>query len=586
VATDPAELHRMEEERTAASRAIVESASRKRLVVAGPGTGKTFTFKQALTAAGGKGLAITFIRNLVLDLERELGAIAAVHTFHGYCKHLYHKSPIEGLSQDWVYYPALPLLLVQDFTLLGKAIDRNEIDRRFHTLDEGPDTIRECLRLGTHYDAVGHTDLVYRVLRHFETNADAIQGHPLVVVDEYQDFSLLETRFIDLIATKSPTLVAGDDDQALYSFKHASPTFIWALGTGGVYQTFELPYCSRCTAVVVEAVNRVVARGVALGRLPGRLPKRFLCYLPAKEADSAAHPSIIHAHCTVETNASPFVGRYIREQLRLIPGADIAASATGGFPTALVIGPEPFLGRAHAEIIKEFPKAVRKKSEELTIELLDGYRLLAGAADSTLGWRIIAHCDPFVGVEQAVTEAISGGPPLVSAAPNGYEDRHRGVATVVGKILNDEALDPAEEVLVASALGDSIAEIRRLLHREDALEDTEEPQGPQDAEVEEPVEPAAPELSVVCTSLLGAKGLSALHVFLVGFNDGHFPRNPRAITDDEICKFLVALSRTRKQCHLISVGRLGAQRLRASSFLGWLGDLTTRVDVSRASFPP
>jgi len=48
----------MEEERTAASRAIVESASRKRLVVAGPGTGKTFTFKQALTAAGGKGLAI------------------------------------------------------------------------------------------------------------------------------------------------------------------------------------------------------------------------------------------------------------------------------------------------------------------------------------------------------------------------------------------------------------------------------------------------------------------------------------------------------------------------------------------------
>jgi hypothetical protein len=34
---------------------------------------------------------------------------------------------------------------------------------------------------------------VYRVLRHFEHQDSAIPKNPMIVVDEYQDFSLLET---------------------------------------------------------------------------------------------------------------------------------------------------------------------------------------------------------------------------------------------------------------------------------------------------------------------------------------------------------------------------------------------------------
>jgi superfamily I DNA/RNA helicase len=60
--------------------------------------------------------------------------------------------------------------------------------------------------------------------------------------------------------------------------------------------------------------------------------------------------------------------------------------------------------------------------------------------------------------------------------------------------------------------------------------------------------------SVVCTTLVGAKGLSAEHVFIVGMNNGVFPKDPAAVTDDEVCKLIVGLSRTRKVCHLISWG--------------------------------
>jgi hypothetical protein len=71
----------MEAERRAALDAILDSDARKKLIVAGPGTGKTYTFKAALERAGG-GVALTFIRALVRDLRIALAETAEiVNTF-------------------------------------------------------------------------------------------------------------------------------------------------------------------------------------------------------------------------------------------------------------------------------------------------------------------------------------------------------------------------------------------------------------------------------------------------------------------------------------------------------------------------
>jgi superfamily I DNA/RNA helicase len=79
--------------------------------------------------------------------------------------------------------------------------------------------------------------------------------------------------------------------------------------------------------------------------------------------------------------------------------------------------------------------------------------------------------------------------------------------------------------------------------------------------------------SIVCTSLVGAKGLSAEHVFIVGFVNEEFPKDPSAPTDDEVCQLIVGLSRTRKACHLISCGRWAGVPKKESEFLEWLGDI-------------
>jgi superfamily I DNA/RNA helicase len=261
----------------------VNSTAEKRLIVAGPGTGKTHTFRRALEETGEKGLALTFIRNLVADLAEVLSDVADVFTFHGFCKHLMHRHPVAGLREGWDYYPGLLEVIAADFKLRGwKGVGKDEIERSLHALDDPDGLVTEALALGNYYNAVSHTDLVHRVLTHFTEHDDAIPTYPLIVVDEYQDFSLLETSFLALLATKSKVLIAGDDDQALYDFKGASSRYIRELHADEEYANFELPYCSRCPAVIVDAVNDVIDAAQANGNLKGRLDKEFRCYLPGK----------------------------------------------------------------------------------------------------------------------------------------------------------------------------------------------------------------------------------------------------------------------------------------------------------------
>ena len=73
---------------------IIESHGRRKLVVAGPGAGKTTLFRKLLEATPGNKYTrqvLTFIVNLKNDLEKSLGDLASVFTLHGYCQFLLHR---------------------------------------------------------------------------------------------------------------------------------------------------------------------------------------------------------------------------------------------------------------------------------------------------------------------------------------------------------------------------------------------------------------------------------------------------------------------------------------------------------------
>lgn len=76
----------LEAERHRFLEALLRSEARLKLIVAGPGTGKTYSFKRLLETKPNPKVVLTFINNLVEDLARELDGIADVRTFHSFSR--------------------------------------------------------------------------------------------------------------------------------------------------------------------------------------------------------------------------------------------------------------------------------------------------------------------------------------------------------------------------------------------------------------------------------------------------------------------------------------------------------------------
>ncbi|MFH1680623.1 MAG: UvrD-helicase domain-containing protein [Candidatus Eisenbacteria bacterium] len=561
----------MRDQRDRATGRIIGSPARRKLIVAGPGTGKTFTFRSALEVAEGRGLALTFIRNLVRDLSVALDGLAQVFTFHGYCNHLMHRLSPAGISRSVDFYAPLLSLIAEDLKFGEHPRLRDEdLERHFQDLDGSDNVLAHALSSGNYYDAVSFIDVVYRVLRHLQADPSSIPTYALVVVDEYQDFSRLETAFIAQLAERSPVLIAGDDDQALYAFKHASASYIRELAAHPDYERFPLPFCSRCTQVLVDAVNSVIETAQRAGHLQGRLEREFRCFLPDKQAGSEAHPQIIHAHSSVEQSRAPYVGRYVAQQIHEIPEADLQEARERHEPAALITGPKHFVERVHGFLVGNgFPDAELRRSTRSEPTRLDGYRRIAVDGTSRLGWRVLLHLDPPDDSAGCVRRALRTNEDLVSLIPGSYRDRHAGVAGLVLRVIGDGRLSAGDQATLEDAVGLSISEISGALRAPSGQEEEQEGDHP---ETPPPI---------ICTSLLGAKGLAAQHVFVVGANNGDFPRNPERITDEEICCLVVALSRARKACHFISCGRFAGLERQTSVFLDWIRPFTLRRDVNR-----
>ena len=92
-----------------------------------------------------------------------------------------------------------------------------------------------------------------------------------LIVDEYQDLNACDQEFIRRLTGSGAILfVAGDDDQSIYSFRHANPTGI--VQFPAIYpaaSTHTLNACFRCTPAVLRGASNLIAHN------PNRLPKQL-----------------------------------------------------------------------------------------------------------------------------------------------------------------------------------------------------------------------------------------------------------------------------------------------------------------------
>lgn len=532
IVQDDKTLSNEEAELKAAIDAVLLSTARKKLVIAGPGTGKTTLFKELLIRAPGdpdQRIVLTFINNLKNDLERDLAGLAKVYTLHTYCIGLLYRYPSlrTGLSSEFSVCPGLASLVADDWEYINGSNSPKFVGEMRDLREENH--LSFFLERGNYYDSVDFDDSVYRAYVGFTYGKAQPREYDLVLIDEYQDFNRLEAGIVDILGKNNPIIVAGDDDQALYSqLRDANCDFIRSLKNGGEYKVFELPFCMRCPKVIVDAVNDVLTMARTIHKLEGRIDKPYKYFPPAKGPDSAKYPTIANVETSSQRKKVNYMGRFISRQIKLIPRDEIATANKNGYPAVLVIVAKPYRDQI-IDYLKSAGFEVETRSEpdnNLNREL--ALSMLKQNQDSNLGWRIILENDKPSFLPAAIKATADGKIQLVNEVPIDYRN------TVLAEV---EAYYPPEEKV--------------------GSEETEQT-SPNTLPV------------VRVTSYEGSKGMSAQHVFMVGLHNGEIPYDPSKIKDLEICKFIVGLTRTRKKCTLMHTRYFGNERKFPSSFISWI----------------
>jgi superfamily I DNA/RNA helicase len=504
---------------------ILRSKSRKKLIVAGPGSGKTFLFKKLLETTGGgpdDRLVLTFINNLKSDLERGLGDQARVNTLHGYCQSLLHKYSLlrNGLSADFVCFPGLVSLIKTEWAWKHGSHPPKFVEL-MRDLKCPDDESSFYFDRADYYDAVDFDDSVYRTLKALEANPGTLPKYDLVLIDEFQDFNEMEAVLIDTLGEQNPIAIAGDDDQALYAqLRGASWDHIRKRHSDGEYEKFELPFCMRCPEVIVEAINDVLVTAKKLKKLAGRIEKPYRFYPPKKGEDSKRFPQIDHVNTTVQRDNANYFGKYAEYVFSQISQSELDEAKKAHEPALLIIGSNPYRRQ-----VEEYLTTVGLVQAANTKEVSDRDRallMLKTQPHSNLAWRIILDGESVAFAKPIVLKAIETGDRIIDLLPKEFRDG-----------IIDEAM------------------------KYEAQQD-----GEKDPEPETP--------PIKTTSFEGSKGLSAQYVMLIGVHKGELPHDSNDPTDIEICRFLVGLTRTKSKCSILTTSRFASGFKEPSPFLGWV----------------
>ncbi len=518
-------LENQSAQRTEFLNSILESNARFKIIVAGPGTGKTHTLGKLLRYSDeGPKLALTFIRKLVADMHTEFGDLAEVKTFHAFCKKLLHER-YGGIE----FAPYLNSVVIEDSEAFNHPT-RN-FRRPFQMLDEESWELNFFLQRGDYYHAVAFDDSVYRVYRDSRNQQLDIPVYEQIVIDEYQDFNPLEVAFLNLLQELSPILIVGDDDQAVYRLRNSSPQHLREKYYSGDFEVFELPFCSRCPRCVVDSVVHFINSAIDIGGFEGRVPRPFVPFLEGKEELNHRYPKII----TAQTSNIACLKNFVNQSIQNIPPEETEEAYQDSYPCVLIVGQKQYLNPIYKFLSQRFPDVKFTQGSEPEYSIIDGYKLLLSNDDSNLGWRLLAGSEIAKPQLYEIIVASEDGSSFRSLLTGNFIDKHLRVLVELRK----ENISEVDQEYLTNELGEDYQVIIEHFFSQGS---DEEP------------EPDITQPSILLSSFEGCKGLSAGHVFIVGMNEGEMPKvsNNGIIEDIEFSKFIVALTRARKLSYVLS----------------------------------
>ena len=516
---------------------IKDSTHPRKVVVAGPGTGKSFLFseliKKKLSEGKNNFLAITFIGKLSDALADDLCGLAKTQTLHSFAR-----SFVLDHCKGWTYYPRLHELIAED--LKAEGIESFKI---------GDENYEKKTK---HYKAVGDADVVHYATRICKKDEKKIPTFDLIVVDEYQDFNGMESEFVDLLAQKNEIVIVGDDDQALYGFKGSSPSFIRAKynSDNADWKSFTLRFCSRCPQVIINYFHALVAHFNLNNHnekdvTKRRINKEYICYLTGKsdgkDEDSKANPKIhLITNCPVGMIAYK-VKEKLYEIIENQKIKDVLVIGEGRTCEALL--------KMIAQQLKNYGfKNVDYKGDARIIpvhqNVVDAYKFIAHDDASLVGWRILGN--PVDNAEKTRhLENAKTMREIVEATPSKLEKIKFADILLLEEMLEDWGTQDGE---AGTDNSDESKAVKRRKQNEDIRKEI------LIREVKRSnlylPRPLCNFDMTVC-NILNSKGLGADVVFVIGFDQGKFPSKTDA-TESEIYQMLVAVTRSKKRIYLIN----------------------------------
>lgn len=510
---------------------ILSSSHPRRVVVAGPGTGKSFLFEQAIKKelANGKKrfLAITFIGKLGDALADDLAGLAETTTLHGFAR----KFVLDNCPAGWEYYPEIAEIIRED--LSARDIKSTVI---------GDSRYRERTN---YYRAVGQEDVIHYAVEICETNKEKIPRYDLILIDEFQDFNEIESRLVDQLATRNKVLIVGDDDQALYEFKGSSPRFIREKFhiSNTAYESHTLRFCSRCTPVIIETFHDVVNVIGKSGQGGDRISKEYICYLPDKKKDGELNPKIILLEKFMPGQIPIRVKVELQSMLRQQKIKSVLVIGEGRSCQAVLLDVAEKLRSYGFKSVDH--RDLRAGKFDFKRRTISAYQILAKQKNKILAWRLLSTELSAADQKRLILKSYADAELMVADLPKKFVQDHSRNAEALEKVFTK----PPSEI---RQIGGSTIEglIRQVVH---AAKDDREIFVDQIIAENKMLPRPLGSLDITACSILGAKGLSADVVFLVGFDQGRLPSDKKP-SDSEVYQFLVALTRARKRIYLVNTG--------------------------------
>ena len=496
-----------------------------KLLLAGPGTGKTARIKELIEGQedASKVLVVSFTNATIQDLLKKFND-AGIGVNEKNCMTL-HKYALKLNPQR-----KLHILNAEEVDILVSYAKKFSI-----SFDDLCKTLR-CITF---------EQMITQTTAYIENNpaylGELIGDIKLFVVDEFQDFNPIERELINSIANHADqTIILGDDDQCIYEFKDADTDGIIKLYKDSTVENLTHPnICYRCPDAVVDAAAHLITRNKR------RVPKEW------KKNSKAGNLEFKQLRTQDDT------ANYVLAEMEKIRSSKPEASI-------MILSPVEFSVETILTLLD---------NKNIPYKNLWSKRVDADKTKKIWEVRTILGDKNLLNLLFLIHEKVKGSKSIL-----------KNIAEAINKKLDFEALLELSEKngLIDSAFSSlvkkhpSLPEIVSMneysflsdnLHEESLEDDLES----LSKLMSEPIEFDHKGINIL--SIHKSKGLQANYVFIVGMVEGIMPNVLRGLDTIEAQRRLLFVGMTRAE-----------DKLYLLSTIEWDGKYVNRVDKSQFKF--